>query len=69
MLTREKAMLASFSPVHNGPLTRARQAPSNMPSAAEAKPELLLNAADGEKPKEEEAGHAHGGMPGGMPGM
>ncbi|KAH0900816.1 hypothetical protein HID58_040319, partial [Brassica napus] len=54
MLTREKAMLASFSPVHNGPLTRARQAPSNMPSAAEAKPELLLNAADGEKPKEEE---------------
>lgn len=25
-----------------------------MPSAAEAKPELLLNAADGEKPKEEE---------------
>ncbi|KAL0686916.1 hypothetical protein Bca4012_086593 [Brassica carinata] len=54
MLTREKAMLASFSPVHNGPLTRARQAPSNMPSATEAKPELLLNAADGEKPKEEE---------------
>ncbi|RID77463.1 hypothetical protein BRARA_A00376 [Brassica rapa] len=53
MLTREKAMLASFSPVHNGPLTRARQAPSNMPSATEAKSELL-NAADGEKPKEEE---------------
>lgn len=56
MLTREKAMLASFSsPVHNGPLTRARQAPSNMPSAAEAKSELLNPAADGgEKPKEEE---------------
>ncbi|KAJ0252096.1 SWI/SNF complex subunit SWI3D [Hirschfeldia incana] len=53
MLTREKAMLASFSPVHNGPLTRARQAPSNMPSAVESKPELL-NPADGEKPKEEE---------------
>ncbi|WZY68176.1 hypothetical protein YC2023_000416 [Brassica napus] len=53
MLTREKAMLASFSPVHNGPLTRARQAPSNMPSATEAKPELL-SAPDGEKPKEEE---------------
>ncbi|CAH2076844.1 unnamed protein product [Thlaspi arvense] len=56
MLTREKAMLASFSPVHNGPLTRARQAPSNMPSVAGVKSEML-NAAvgtDGEKPKEEE---------------
>ncbi|KAF8112289.1 hypothetical protein N665_0065s0066 [Sinapis alba] len=56
MLTREKAMLASFSPVHNGPLTRARQAPSNMPSAAEVKSELLNPAVgtDGEKPREEE---------------
>lgn len=57
MLTREKAMLASFSPVHNGPLTRARQAPSNMPSAASGVKSELLNVAvgtDGEKPKEEE---------------
>ncbi|KAF8095875.1 hypothetical protein N665_0320s0004 [Sinapis alba] len=57
MLTREKAMLASFSPVHNGPLTRARQAPSNMPSAAGVKSEVLSAAvvgADGEKLKEEE---------------
>ncbi|KAL1215747.1 SWI/SNF complex subunit SWI3D [Cardamine amara subsp. amara] len=57
MLTREKAMLASFSPVHNGPLTRARQAPSNMPSAADGVKSELLNVAvgtDGEKPKEEE---------------
>ncbi|ESQ53680.1 hypothetical protein EUTSA_v10024321mg [Eutrema salsugineum] len=56
MLTREKAMLASFSPVHNGPLTRARQAPSNMPSAAGVKSEPLNVAVgtDGEKPKEEE---------------
>ncbi|KAL0872603.1 hypothetical protein Bca101_022308 [Brassica carinata] len=55
MLTREKAMLASFSPVHNGPLTRARQAPpSNMPSAAEVKSELLNPADGGEKPPKEE---------------
>uniref|UniRef100_A0A1J3JXW1 SWI/SNF complex subunit SWI3D n=1 Tax=Noccaea caerulescens TaxID=107243 RepID=A0A1J3JXW1_NOCCA len=56
MLTREKAMLASFSPVHNGPLTRARQAPSNMPSAAGVKSELsnVVVGTDGEKPKEEE---------------
>ncbi|EOA15972.1 hypothetical protein CARUB_v10004067mg [Capsella rubella] len=57
MLTREKAMLASFSPVHNGPLTRARQAPSNMLSAADGVKSELLNVAvgtDGEKPKEEE---------------
>lgn len=56
MLTREKAMLASFSPVHNGPLTRARQAPSNMPSAAGVKSELsnVAVGTDGEKPKEEE---------------
>ncbi|CAH8380155.1 unnamed protein product [Eruca vesicaria subsp. sativa] len=55
-MTREKAMLASFSPVHNGPLTRARQAPSNMASAAEVKSELLnaVSGTDGEKPKEEE---------------
>ncbi|XP_018451802.1 SWI/SNF complex subunit SWI3D [Raphanus sativus] len=58
MLTREKAMLASFSPVHNGPLTRARHAPpSNM---AGVKSEVLSAAAvvvvgtDGEKMKEEE---------------
>jgi len=57
MLTREKAMLASFSPVHNGPLTRARQAPSIMPSAADGVKSEVLNVAvggDGEKPKEEE---------------
>ncbi|VVB10371.1 unnamed protein product [Arabis nemorensis] len=54
MLTREKAMLASFSPVHNGPLTRARQAPSNIPSAAGVKSSEVLNVGDGEKPKEEE---------------
>lgn len=54
MLTREKAMLASFSPVHNGPLTRARQAPSNIPSASGDKSSEVLNVADGEKPKEEE---------------
>ncbi|XP_010437616.1 PREDICTED: SWI/SNF complex subunit SWI3D-like isoform X1 [Camelina sativa] len=57
MLTREKAMLASFSPVHNGPLTRARQAPSNLVSAADGVKSELLNVAvgtDGEKPKEEE---------------
>ena len=30
---------------------------------------LTTEAMVAEKPKEEEAGHAHGGMPGGMPGM
>ncbi|KFK30075.1 hypothetical protein AALP_AA7G213400 [Arabis alpina] len=57
MLTREKAMLASFSsPVHNGPLTRARQAPSNLPSVAgvESSSEVVVNVTEGEKPKEEE---------------
>ncbi|KAL0679673.1 hypothetical protein Bca4012_007654 [Brassica carinata] len=59
MLKREKAMLASFSPVHSGPLTRARQAPSSMPSAAGVKAEVLSAAVvvvgtDGEKLKEEE---------------
>ncbi|CAH8320239.1 unnamed protein product [Eruca vesicaria subsp. sativa] len=59
MFTREKAMLASFSPVHNGPLTRARQAPSNMPSAAGVKSEVssaaaaVVVGADGEKEEEE----------------
>lgn len=57
MLKREKAMLAFFSPVHSGPLTRARQAPSSMPSAAGVKAEVLSAAVvstDGEKLKEEE---------------
>jgi chaperonin GroEL len=30
---------------------------------------LTTEAMVAEKPKDEEAGHAHGGMPGGMPGM
>ncbi|CAN8276284.1 unnamed protein product [Cochlearia groenlandica] len=56
VLKREKAMLSSFSPVHNGPLTRARQAPSNMASVAGFDSEMLNVAVvtDGEKPKEEE---------------
>ncbi|KAJ0247271.1 SWI/SNF complex subunit SWI3D [Hirschfeldia incana] len=57
MLKREKAMLASLSPVHSGPLTRARQAPSNVSSAAGVKSEVLSAAVvgtDGEKCKEEE---------------
>lgn len=56
MLKREKAMLASFSPVHSGPLTRARQAPSSMPSAAGVKAEVVVGVVgtDGEKLKEEE---------------
>nr|VDD04629.1 unnamed protein product [Brassica rapa] len=54
MLKREKAMLASFSPVHSGPLTRARQAPSSMPAAAGVKAEVVVVGTDGEKLKEEE---------------
>ena len=30
---------------------------------------LTTEAMVAERPKEEEAGHGHGGMPGGMPGM
>jgi chaperonin GroEL len=30
---------------------------------------LTTEAMVAERPREEEAGHAHGGMPGGMPGM
>ena len=33
-MTREKASLSLHSPIHNGPLTRARQGPSNLASAA-----------------------------------
>ncbi|XP_010526925.1 PREDICTED: SWI/SNF complex subunit SWI3D [Tarenaya hassleriana] len=60
MMTREKAMLASLSPVQNGPLTRARQAPSALASSATAAgvvKQEMVNAAEaavGEKPKDEE---------------
>ncbi|XP_021896678.1 SWI/SNF complex subunit SWI3D isoform X1 [Carica papaya] len=33
-ITREKSMLISHPPIHNGPLTRARQAPNNLASGS-----------------------------------
>ncbi|XP_062093123.1 SWI/SNF complex subunit SWI3D [Humulus lupulus] len=58
-ITREKASLA-HPPIHNGPLTRARQVPSNLSSASGAG--VVAASATGAKP----AGHAK--HPGGLAG-
>src|SRR5262245_53109644 len=50
-----------------GPTKVVRTALQNAASVASLL--LTTEAMVAEKPKEEEAGHAHGGMPGGMPGM
>ena len=49
--------------------TRRCRRSSSWTAASVASLLLTTEAMVAEKPKEEEAGHGHGGMPGGMPGM